>query len=211
MKRYLLAAAAAVALQPVVLAQSAGRERWIKVENRSDYIAFSIFAKSQKGSRSQDLLGTETIEPGKDGKVNFADGSMECTFDIVITSDELGLDWIKNGVDVCREPRTIRLEGRKATNGTNRKVMVYNNSSVAAYSFYIIPSKENDCCWSRDLLGVNIIEKEKHLEVTFDGGKDDCDFDIKIISDPPGKGWTQHKFNACKTHEIKLKDGGTIE
>jgi hypothetical protein len=47
-------------------------------------------------------------------------------------------------------------------------MVVKNNSPITVYSINIIPSRERDCCWSRNLLGSDSLESGKSSRFSFD-------------------------------------------
>jgi hypothetical protein len=111
MKKYLLAATAAVALllggSSAALAQSRdGQNRWMTVNNYSyngTAINIYIIPAGANCCWSHDLLGASVIPPGRSFNVNFDNGTGACVFDIRITSEDPRRDWNFHRIDVCRE------------------------------------------------------------------------------------------------------------
>ena len=113
MNRYLLALATAAGLliggMGAAMAQygtNDGQNRWMTVNNHTNNataINIHIIASGANCCWSQDLLGSNVVSAGRSFNVNFDNGSRACVFDIRITSETRGRDWVFNAVDVCRE------------------------------------------------------------------------------------------------------------
>jgi hypothetical protein len=105
-------------------------------------------------------------------------------------------------------------QAQDSNDGRDRWMEVKNDSQFTAWSIYIMPSNK-DCCWSRDLLGDDIVAPNEKSRVNFDYGNMGCTFDILVTSsypDLPRKDWNLRGVNVCfgnqkgeKRKEIILK------
>jgi hypothetical protein len=83
------------------------KNRWITVDNQSEYIAYRLFSipsNEKDCCWSHDLLGADVIRKGSLLNVEIDDGSGQCRFDIRITSSR-DREWTFYGIDVCTEER----------------------------------------------------------------------------------------------------------
>ena len=113
MRKYLLAAIGAVfLLAPVgaALAQLGdsrdGRNRWVRINNNSNYDVMAVYAVPSRWRRSRissrDLIPADVIGRGQYLDVNFDLGTRDCVIDIRAPGSN-GRDWIKRGLNVCVE------------------------------------------------------------------------------------------------------------
>lgn len=101
-----------------------------------------------------------------------------------------------------------------STDSKYRWMKVKNESPFTALQIYIVPSKyrrERDCCWSRDLLEVEVIPpksknsgkasektQKNELYVNFDDGSGECEFDVRVTTQYHGWDWYFSGIDVCE-------------
>jgi hypothetical protein len=89
--------------------------------------------------------------------------------------------------------------------GLNRWLTVNNYSGTGtAISIFIMPAGAS-CCWSRDLLGNDIIPPGRSFNVNFDDGSRACVFDVRITSEDTRRDWMFYNLDVCSNSAINLR------
>lgn len=97
------------------------------------------------------------------------------------------------------------VSAQNSNDGQNRWMTVNNYSQGGvAVNIYIIPSGAN-CCWSHDLLGSNVVQAGRNLNVNFDNGRRDCVVDIRITSEDPRRDWNFQRIDVCRETALNLR------
>lgn len=153
---------------------------------------------------SRDLFGVSVVLPGKTFEAKVDDTSGRCTFDFHIVGS--GMDWNFDGVDICKEARTLVLKPvppRSATDDKDRKMLVKNASNIPIDFIQIIPSSKG-CCWSLNLLDPSpdrlpsMIEGNKEMHLAFDNGSTECTFDVRVYG--LSREWNLDSIDVCSQH-----------
>ena len=78
-----------------------------------------------------------------------------------------------------------------ASDGYNREVTIYNDSSYDIYYFYGSRTTTSD--WEEDILGSDILPAGTSVLIDFDDGTGECDFDFKAVFEDGDEayGWNQ--------------------
>lgn len=183
-----------------------GEKRTVTIHNKSQLLAFSVFAIPSGGECcwSADLLAEAIIGQDKKLEVNFDEGTLRCDFDIHVVAARRSFgqnEWNFDRVNVCDRKDDLVLMDPLVE---RRRVRVTNTSQLTAFFVYAIPSGRN-CCWSHDLLGTDLIAPDAFVDVNLDDGSGACRFDLKIMSGAPGKDWNLDGLNVCEVNDITLK------
>jgi hypothetical protein len=94
---------------------------------------------------------------------------------------------------------------QNAYDGQNRWMTVNNYSgSGTAVSIYIMPAGAR-CCWSRDLLGSEVIPPGRSFNVNFDDGSRACVFDIRVTSEDTRRDWMFYNLDVCTNSAVNLR------
>jgi hypothetical protein len=183
-------------------------DRWVTVENNYQNLAYRIYIIPSKRDCcwSRDLLEDIVIygpHRGRDfpnlQKINFDDGSGDCVFNIRVTTSERGWEWVFKEVDVCtlsKNAGKIVLNDVPRRRDETRWININNASRLTAVNVYAIP-KDADCCWSRNLLGNDVIRKLSERKVPFADGKIMCKYDIRITSSKKDIDWNLDGVDVC--------------
>ncbi|HEX6324611.1 MAG TPA: hypothetical protein VFZ36_12865 [Vicinamibacterales bacterium] len=77
-----------------------------------------------------------------------------------------------------------------------------NKTPYTIVELYVSPTKDEQ--WGEDVLGKDILEPGKEVEITFSRGETTCIWDLKIVDEDEDEvEW--EKFNLCEASEITLK------
>ncbi len=84
--------------------------------------------------------------------------------------------------------------------GDKRDITVVNKTGKPIYSLYISPVEVDD--WEEDVLGVDVLEDGKSVDVHFSGyAKDQCNFDI-LATNEDGDEWLLTDVDLCQVSTI---------
>jgi hypothetical protein len=212
---------------PIELKEEVPVELALKVRNESKTRAVVIVAipSMKRCCWSNDLLGADVLDPMEPTmtlKVMGRPG--ECHFDIRAFASQVGTTattWDFPRINLCQDGQKtteITLRDPPASNdGKTRKMVLKNESALAAGGIYAIPSGK-DCCWSSNLLaemGVTPILKRPTIltrtlkaresrEVDLDIGGNACRLDVRVSSTTPGVGWDFDAIDVCNGQERSL-------
>ena len=193
------------------------------IKNDSPFWAYYIYMipAGKPCCWSRDLLGYRIIPTQRSAEVSFHDGTDDhCKFDIRIISDKKGIDWFLKDVNVCKNndravgEQEISRQAQKEPDITLkaakvRLITVKNETLLTALSAHTIPTGK-DCCWSRDLLGSEVIRGGRSLDVDFNEGSGECTVDILFTRGPSTRSdssreWRFDKINVCTETELVIR------
>lgn len=77
-------------------------DRHVKIINATDHTIVRFYAsRTSTNSWEEDILGSNTLEPGQAANINIDDGSGACVFDFKAVFDD-GDELVRSEVNVCR-------------------------------------------------------------------------------------------------------------
>lgn len=80
--------------------------------------------------------------------------------------------------------------------------VLYNKIGQKIVELYISPTSTDE--WEEDVLGVDRLDNDDHVTITFPRDEDECLWDFKIV-DEEGDATIWTKINLCKAEEVTLQ------
>ncbi len=82
---------------------------------------------------------------------------------------------------------------------TDRNFTLHNHTERTIKSLYVSPTGAD--AWSEDILGQDLLDDHTDLEVKFDRGASQCEWDVRVYFDD-GTSEQVHDVNFCSVSEV---------
>jgi len=92
-----------------------------------------------------------------------------------------------------------------STDGMDRHVMVYNNSSQTLMQLYASPVTSDN--WEEDMLGSQVLASGANINANIDNGTNECNYDLKAVM-ADGKEHIHNAVNVCAVSSWTISDAG---
>jgi len=181
-----------------------GRNRYVTIyNNSSDDVYHVYFGRPDMEYYSRDLLGSQILDAGESIRLDIDNGRSDCTFKVKATTAGDAKVWEKT-LNVCTDSSWTLVDASDgSSDGRNRAITVYNNSSQDIYHVYFgRPGMEY---YSRDLLGSQILDAGENLRIDVDNGRGDCTFNLKATTAGDSDVW-EKSLNVCTENSWTLID-----
>ena len=91
----------------------------------------------------------------------------------------------------------------QSSDGEDRRVMVYNDTSRAMFRFYASNTRRTG--WEEDILGRGVIISGGSKRINIDDGTGMCMFDLKAVFEG-GTEVVRRNFNVCRNSSWRISD-----